>query len=328
MGSQLFYSYTSSENNDTNGSYLAQSQNAIVGNSAYTYSLVFDVNRRTIWSQDKEYGTTKMASVDYAGSVAEIQSGIPVQTYNGTFSYFYVNENGELSVYNTVKIISFDVYNGTDVVTGQQLAPGEVTGANFIDKFKFSLSGTDAHTNNLKEVKLFSNISIPSNYPSTSGTNVSVPVYPNTYENIEYDVNSNVSFTGSSGNVLTATLRVKDRLDNIEEKTIIVAEFMYMIYYGTASSISNINLSNFNSQVFGNIASADQMNTINGTEYFWVLIPVGQTINTCKMYQGGGEAEWSAQYSGNTFVISNKMYKVYRTPKRNIGGAEYYVKIN
>ena len=99
MASQLFYTYTSSNDTGVRGSYLTQSTSAIVNNNSYSYSLVFDVNRRTIWAQDKEYGGTKIAK-NYVGEVSEIESGIPVQTYNGTLSYFYVNGDGAISIYN------------------------------------------------------------------------------------------------------------------------------------------------------------------------------------------------------------------------------------
>lgn len=327
MASQLFYTYTS---NTTKGSYLAQSTSAIVNNNAYTYSLVFDVNRRTIWTQDKEYGGTKIAK-NYVGEVSEIESGIPVQTYNGTLSYFYVNNNGAISIYNSVKITGFDIYDSNDnCITGQTFIPGETV--NNLNKFIITLSGSDAENNLLKEFKLTANsqLSTQGNYPSTQGTSYT-PSSGTSYSNVVYS-NGTCAHSISGGQKLTMTLSVKDRLNNEETKTIVVAECVYAIYFGTAATFNGTaqELSTFESQIFGNIGSQDNMKTITGHQYFWVIIPIalqGQ-FNSCKMYQGGGEAEWHQDYNGVVVGEGEDKYIVYRTPKKNIGGAEYYIKIN
>lgn len=325
--SNLFYTYTSSNDTELSGSYLIQSTSAIVNNNTYAYSLVFDVNRRTIWAQNKEYGGTTKIAKNYVGEISEIESGIPVQTYNGTLSYFYVNNNGAISIYNSVKIISFDIYDSNNnCITGQTFIPGETV--NNLNKFIITLSGSDAENNLLKELKLTSNttLSIQGQYPSTDGTTYT-PSSGTSYSNVVYN-NGTCAHSISGGEKLTMTLSVKDRLNNEETKTIVVAECVYAIYFGTAATFNGTaqELSNFESQIFGNIGSQDNMKTINGNQYFWVIIPIalqGQ-FSSCKMYQGGGEAEWHQDYNG---VVKGE-YIVYRTPKKNIGGAEYYIKIN
>ena len=340
MASQLFYTYTSNTDT-TNGSYLAQSTSAIVNKDTYAYSLVFDVNRRTIWSQNKEYGgVTKLSSKDYPGATSEIRSGIPVQTYNGQLSYFYVNGNGELSIYNSVKITSFDLYDNTltNKLTNQLIEPGTITGADKLGRFYATLSGTDAQNNALQHITLTSNVAVGgsgNNYPSTSGTAYTVTDMQN--NEIHYNNNDSCQYDGASGGKLEMTLTVKDRLGNIDQKTITVAEFMYVIYYGTRATMDVVAVNNiaanpssegFSSKVFGNIGSIDEMKTIEGNQYFWVIIPKDSNNPdrqyTCRMFQGGGEAEWQQGYG--PAEIGN--YFVYRSPKKNIGGAQYYVKIN
>lgn len=330
MASQLFYTYTSSDDTGVRGSYLTQSTSAIVNNDTYTYSLVFDVNRRTIWAQDKEYGGTTKIAKNYVGEVSEIESGIPVQTYNGTLSYFYVNSDGAISIYNSVKITSFDIYDSNNnCITGQTFIPGETV--NNLNKFVITLSGSDAENNLLKEFKLTANSALSptqGNYPSTQGMTYT-PSSGTSYSNVVYS-NGTCAHSISGGEKLTMTLSVKDRLNNVETKTIVVAECVYAIYFGTAATFNGTaqELSAFESQIFGNIGSQDNMKTIVGSQYFWVIIPkalqdLGQ-FNSCKMYQGGGEAEWHQNYNG---VVAGE-YIAYRTPKKNIGGAEYYIKIN
>ena len=88
--SNLFYTYSS-----TNGTY-AESVHAVQNNSTYTYSLVFDEKRGTIWAQDKEYGRgipVVISGQAPNSTYAYVINAISVSNNNGTdtISYSYIN---------------------------------------------------------------------------------------------------------------------------------------------------------------------------------------------------------------------------------------------
>lgn len=328
MGSQLFYTYTSS----TGSSYLAQSQEAIVNNSTYTYSLVFDENRRTIWTHDKEYGGMMKIDKTDANLQSTIQNiqenGIKILTYEGVPAYFYVNSNGAMSVFKCCRIAEFDVYNGNNCSTGTKVIPQQVTGANYLDKFKITLEGTD-----ITNVSLKSDIDITTNntnskFPTTSGFAVAVTTNSTEPFSYIYDVNSSNTHNGVGGQQINVTLTVTDSIGHTEEKTINVITFnhIFYIYVGSSTPTSEQILQYNNNEGIEVVPiyqdtiphSANENN-----DYFFVIVP---SIYTVTMEQGGGIAEWHSTIE--TITINSIQYKIYRTPRTNVSGASYKLYIN
>jgi hypothetical protein len=114
MSSQLFYTY-----NSNNGSYN-QSSNAIKNVDTYTYSLVFDKKRKTIWAQNEEYGIGLPIGIsgDKApnSTYSYVISGISVNTNNegkNTISYTYLNVPSYTYISDNYETISYvrDAYS-------------------------------------------------------------------------------------------------------------------------------------------------------------------------------------------------------------------------
>ena len=342
MGNQLFYTYSS---NIEAGSYLAQSVDAIVNTHAYSYSLVFDTTRRTIWAQEQEYGGIKIAYQ----SDQPVNDNIPTDrciTFvgnNNTQYTIYVNDRGELAIdgWEPIKITSFTVCNAnrTEIPAANRTYAVGDTLQSEIAYFKFDISGTGlVRQNGITSCTLTSNYAVNSaNYPATSpGTTYTPPENSWTNSNIRSNANGNTlaSFTASNELTLKMTLHIEDARGNTDTKTIDVAKLVYPIYYGVSatesdfrSRINNYSADNdyISKQIFGNIASQNIQTGNDETNlYFWVFIPSAKAVSRCVMYNGSFVAEWDPTYSGEEV----NGYRIWRSPLPNIGGANFRVEIN
>ena len=311
MGQSLFYSYTSG-----NGT-LAQSEHAGLNGSTYNGSVVFDTTRHTIWANGGEYGNMRVGNPDTLDANL-IKSGIKIRTYNGAYAYFYVNQYGQLSIYECCSITGFDVYNGSSKSTGSQIPVQAVSGGNYLDKFYIAYNGTHAAS-----IKLTSNYSITTNstanlYPSTSGT-----IVTNSLVNNYYDISASNIHNGTANQQLTMTLEITDDVGTVDTKTINVVKFMPVFYYTVADAAPTTTSGATQKTV---TTQTITIPATTNTQYFWVMIAATPHYQVT-MEQGGGVADWAAEYNGtNTSTVNGTSYYVYRSPRQNVGGAQCTLK--
>ena len=303
---QLFYTYTSTYGKDT------ESNSAIFGKETYTYSVVFDKSRHSIWSRNTEFGIPRINADNDIDTAHIRNNGIPVLTYNGATSFFYVNSYGAISIYETGKILSFYAYKGNEISTNSNILPQAVTGADFIDKFKWEINGTSVSSINLKVY-----VDDESNTPLLNEN------FTNDIRS--YDVpNARINYQGIDEQVIYAKLTVHDNISTNEHsyddsKTIVVVSFKSCWYYKVsvdAPELDTMTKMAIEPSVDGTIDST------SNTQYFWIYVPNNYTI---VMEQGGGIADLINDGT-ITDSATNITYNKFRTPRTNVGGATYKLK--
>ena len=322
MGSQLFYTYSS----DT-GNY-ADSANAILNIEAYTYSLVFDTQRRTVWAQDIEYGVVRTTRIDQNIDTNYIRNtGVPFMTYNGAISYMYVTSTGLMTMYNGCSIISFDMYYGDNIATGSIVDPGQQ-----IDLALYTLKAK-CFGSGIERIYMVSNptngeyfdITIDPDSPTSSTTiNGNLPDMV-----IEQQLSGSINGL-SLGDVVDARLKLEDNIGNVAIKDIPLFKVRALMWYGVKSwngTDTDLPLWPQSTQGFYSREIEPMIEDIipstTNDQYFWLIIPQSFSI---RMEQGGGDADLETYYEMAN--INNVSYKVYRTPRTNVGGARYKLYIS
>ena len=324
MGSQLFYTYQS-----TNG-YDTESESAIVGNSAYTYSLVFDTNRKTIWAQDEEYGIPRITKNDTYDIEYIRDHGIKMITYHGASSYMYVTRQGAVTLYNGCSLLSFNAYdNSENALISYGVDPlTNITMDSY--EFRAHAFGSEIDTARL-ECTLYNGSALVSLINYEFGLNNVMDEDQNwwfTYRAPSSPVISTGPMT--MGSYITASMTVIDTIGNQDSKEIVIFRVKSLMWYGVQSWDGNINhLPNQTDIVNERFWSREIEPTIedvipstNNDDYFWMFIP---NIFSVRMEQGGGDADMEVYENITVFGVQCNLY---RTPRTNVGGARYKLEIS
>lgn len=361
MGNQLFYTYTSD-----NGKF-DESLGVFMSSYAYSVSFDTKRKSIWTQGKEygiPSIAARNYADTHESETLALLSD--PTSSYqqfvnnSDTVITMYTNQYGQLVVdnYQPIHITNFMLLdeNKQEILTEDKIyaVGSRLTRENFA-YFTFEVNGSGVIRDPSScswEFQGNSDLNVShGDYPmytnivrgTMNSANENVTIDP--YNTVLYD-NGNPEHIGNQANEeLVMRLTVSDNRGYSDSKLLPVAKFWYTMYIIVANSVTQQLIENAAlhtkedaeesgwtedwSQLVGNIGSDSDKATIQrGTGYLWLVIPsVAIAGKTVKMYQGGGEAEWHTP-NGTQEIIDTVQYTLFRTPKKNISGAKYFVEIN